>query len=304
MKRLLGFSLLLCVLAGAARGEVWYVPGWNRTTETNGLAFTSCTNVFVDSTCVFRGWDGNHGWWKSARNADLEGARLAEEIAGLEEDVRENLTLVGHSLGGRIIARSLARLSEKGVRIRQGILLAPAIPMRDTDVVKMGAGSALPVLVLVNPQDLVLKYIFSLSGAEKPALGTDGTPGPVYNVSEYAVSSNITNETKVDAKWGRFKNIKRLCNHLAVFYFEELRRVLAGTPSPNAQTRIVQDRINVAWKVMDKGVWWNVLEASGGWKLEKNIVTGHCRILDPDKRRRAWGSEEKMRESFLALTSR
>lgn len=296
-------TLLLgcCALAGMVCGEVWYVPGWNRTTETNGLAYASCTNVFADAVCVFKGWDGDRGWWTSAKNADQEGARLAAEIAALPEEARADLTLVGHSLGGRIIARALARLAARGVAIRQGILLAPAIPMRDADVAKMGGGAKLPVLVVVNPEDTVLKYVYTLSGAEKPALGADGTPYPIFNVAEYAVSSDITCETKVDAAWGRSETVKRICNHLAVFYFEELRRVLAGTPSPQAQTRVVQDKINVAWKVMDAGVWWDVLASSNGWKLEKNVVTGHCRILDPERRRRAWGRETRMRESFRAL---
>ena len=47
------------VCVGAASAEVWYVPGWNRTTETNGLAYTSCTNVFKGKVCAFWGWDGD-----------------------------------------------------------------------------------------------------------------------------------------------------------------------------------------------------------------------------------------------------
>ena len=52
---------------------------------------------------------------------------------------REELTIVGHSLGGRITARVLARLAEKGLRVRQAVLLAAAIPYEDPDLAKMGA---------------------------------------------------------------------------------------------------------------------------------------------------------------------
>ena len=45
-------------------------------------------------------------------------------------------------------------------------------------------------------------------------------------------------------------------------------------------------------------IWWTVLDSSGGWKLEKNKVTGHCRIIDPDKLRKAWGRESEMRTAF------
>ena len=37
MKKLT-MAVLAAGVAAAAQAEVWYVPGWNRTTETNGLA--------------------------------------------------------------------------------------------------------------------------------------------------------------------------------------------------------------------------------------------------------------------------
>ncbi|MCR5413533.1 MAG: hypothetical protein K6F50_02235 [Kiritimatiellae bacterium] len=49
---------------------------------------------------------------------------------------------------------------------------------------------------------------------------------------------------------------------------------------------------------MDAEIWWDVLDSEKGWKLEKNILTGHCRILDPGKVRTAWGRESKMRAAF------
>ena len=42
----------------------------------------------------------------------------------------------------------------------------------------------------------------------------------------------------------------------------------------------------------------SIHDSSGGWKLEKNKVTGHCRIIDPDKFRKAWGREAEMRSAF------
>ena len=48
----------------------------------------------------------------------------------------------------------------------------------------------------------------------------------------------------------------------------------------------------------DPRILWDVLDSSGGWKLEKNKVTGHCRIIDPDKLRKAWGREAEMRSAF------
>ena len=61
---------------------------------------------------------------------------------------------------------------------------------------------------------------------------------------------------------------------------------------------VPQDFPGVEGHVMDSMVWWDVLDSSSGWKLEKNKVTGHCRIIDPDKLRTAWGRESEMRTAF------
>jgi len=95
--------------------------------------------------------------------------------------------------------------------------------------------------------------------------------------------------------------VKRVCNHLAAFYFTELARILDGEPSSSAQVRVPQGKVNLEWKVVDAGVWWSVLDTCGGWKLERNSVTRHCRILNPERRRAAWGSEADMRRSFQKI---
>jgi len=294
--------LLAAGIAATAAAEVWYVPGWNRTTETNGLAYTSCTNVFAGSVCVFRGWDGDRGWSESMANADVAARQFADEIAATNDAFRAELTIVGHSLGGRIVARTLAELARKGVKVDQGILLAPAMPMDDPDVAQMGGGCVRPAILVVNPHDSVLKYGYDLAGGEgAPALGRNGAPVAVANVVEYAVPKTITEETAIDALWGRSETVKRVCNHLAAFYFTELRRILDGHPSANAQVRVPQGRLNLEWKVIDAGIWWEVLETCGGWKLERNIVTKHCRIVSPARRRVAWGAEASMRASFAKI---
>lgn len=278
---------------------VWYVPGWNRTAETDGPAFAACTNAYASEQCAFYGWDGDCRWETAVANADSTSARLAEAIAATNESFRANLTLVGHSLGARIVARTLARLAEKGYGVRQGVLLAPAIPADDPDLATTGRGSKEPVLLVVNPQDTVLKYVYPTVGGEPDApLGLDGARCPLKNVVEYSVPENITEATEVPAFWGRSASVKRLCNHLAVFYFNELGRILKGTPSANALVRVPQDNVNVEWKVLDQGVWWQLEAAHKGWKLERNRLTGHCRVLDPKTRRVAWGCEEKMRAAF------
>lgn len=292
--------VMIAVAVSSAYGEVWYIPGWKRTTERDGLAYTSCTNVFKDAQCRFWQWDGDHGWSKSAKIADVSARRLADEIAATNAEFRSELVIVGHSLGGRIVARTLADLSRRGIKIARGVMLAPAIPMADGDLMEMGLGCEQPALVVVNPKDVVLKYGFDIAngGKDGSAFGMNGSPTALTNVVEYSVPKTITGETKIDALWGKSETVKRVCNHLAAFYFTELARILDGSPSPAAQVRVPQGKVNLGWKVIDAGMWWSVLDTCGGWKLERNVVTHHCRIVSPERNRAAWGSEKEMRLSF------
>ena len=52
----MAMAALLAAAAFTAHAEVWYVPGWNRTAERDGLAYTSCTNVFKGN--VSNAWKG------------------------------------------------------------------------------------------------------------------------------------------------------------------------------------------------------------------------------------------------------
>ena len=48
-------------------------------------------------------------------------------------------------------------------------------------------------------------------------------------------------------------------------------------------------------------VFWNELANVNGWRLQKNMFTGHCRILDPDDVRRAWGGEDALTKALRQL---
>ena len=283
-----------------------YVPGWMRTRHNDTVeTWASFTNTFAAARCTrWDQWFGNCSWKNAVRNADLAAHRLAQEIIEMPEGVRTNVTLVGHSLGGRIVARALAELAGNGLKVRQGILLGAAIPNSDHDLAIAGGASILPILALCNPKDVTLKYAYGLAGGEPaPAFGTDGSPRTLANVVELPVPAEIASMTEVEAAWGKSDAIKRLACHHALFYLAALRASLSDELPTDRQLLLPQDRVNLEVKVMDAGVWWDLLEETNGWKLERNKVTGHCRILDPEKKRRAWGSEAAMRTSFAKLQS-
>ena len=277
---------------------VWFIPGWLRTAEPHEGILECVSNAFPEASVEFKAWDGDNLVWPlSVDSADKESWRFAFEIAMMPPEVRTNLTLVGHSLGGRITARVLARLAENGLKVKQAILMGAAIPATDPDLVKMGLATELPVLAVCNPKDHVLRYVYATVGGEGAvAFGANGTPTPCANVVECVTPTNITSEVDIGGIWAK-KVIKDIANHHEKFYLEYARRILGGE-EPSGKVMVPQGFPGVEGHVMDSEIWWTVLDSSGGWKLEKNKVTGHCRIIDPDKLRKAWGREAEMRSAF------
>lgn len=73
---------------------------------------------------------------------------------------------------------------------------------------------------------------------------------------------------------------------------------LANDPSILEKIKLPDECITIPMKVMDKGVFWNTIGSAGGYKLQKNMFTRHCRIIDSKKIRRAWGTEKGMEKLF------
>ena len=277
---------------------VWFIPGWLRTAEPHEGIMECVSNAFPEASVEFKAWDGDNLVWPlSVDSADKESWRFAFEIAMMPPEARTNLTLVGHSLGGRITARVLARLAENGLKVKQAILMGAAIPANDPDLAKIGLATELPVLAVCNPKDHVLRYVYATVGGEGAvAFGANGTPTPCENVVECVTPTNITSEVDIGGIWAK-KVIKDIANHHEKFYLEYARRILGGE-EPSGKVMVPQGFPGVEGHVMDSEIWWTVLDSSRGWKLEKNKVTGHCRIIDPDKLRKAWGREAEMRTAF------
>ena len=278
---------------------VWFIPGWLRSEKPASGVVECVSNAFDGVSVEFKAWDGDNIVWPLAVDAaDKESWRFAFEIAMMPAEERASLTLVGHSLGGRIVARVLARLAEHGMKVRQAILLGAAIPSDDPDLAKMGRASELPVLAVCNPDDNVLRYVYATVGGERGvAFGANGTLEPCENVVECVTPTNLTSEVDIDESWAKSRTLKRIANHHEKFYLAYVARILDGE-APSGKIMVPQGFPTVEGRVMDSEVWWDVLDSVSGWKLEKNKVTGHCRIIDPDKLRVAWGREAAMRAAF------
>lgn len=289
-----------------SQNVVYYIPGWLRTGDGNEETWNSFTATFPDAKHIrWSDWPGNGTWRKSLLNSEKVWRRLVDELIALTAEERMRVTLVGHSLGARIVVRALCALAHMGLKVNAAILLGAAIPNDDPDLAVMGHGTVLPVLALCNPMDITLKYIYSTMGGERgTAYGMNGSSGILDNVREIAVPETITEETEVQELWGNLDVAKRLASHHALFYLNALRKFMNGEISGAERFLVPQDNVNLELKVMDAGVWWEMLEDCWGWRLQRNKLTGHCRILNPDRVRVAWGSEASMRDSFAKISRR
>lgn len=283
---------------------VWYIPGWLRThTPQNGVV-EALSKIFPEAKVVFKEWDGDQiAFPMAVESAEKAVDGFVHEIIELPQAERDDLVLVGHSLGGRIATRILARLDERSIKIRQAALLGAAIPYKDVDVRWVGNGAHLPVLMVCNPDDFTLRYVYALLGGEyASALGANGALQKLVNVREYIVPASITKETRIDEKWAESEGAREIANHHALFYIACLARIVGGEEIGDG-VMVPQDFVSVERSVIDNGVFWQVVDEKNGWKLERNLVTGHARVVDPQKVRRAWGTLENMRKSFRKVAA-
>lgn len=58
---------------------------------------------------------------------------------------------------------------------------------------------------------------------------------------------------------------------------------------------------NVNFPTMGGEVFWDDVANVKGWRLQRNKLTRHARILDPDNFRRAWGGIDAMEELLQRL---
>ncbi len=282
-------------------GEVWYVPGWLRCHDPGCESVSALREMFPGELVRYYDWAGNSLYWpRSVAEADRTARALEDELCALSPEARERVILVGHSLGGRIVTRALAGLGRQGVRVGQGILLGAAIPYNDEDVGVVGGGSVAPVLNFINPSDVMLKYCYGICGGEsRPALGANGALYPLENYRECVVTLPVLDRVEFDLYVMQFSLIRRIANHHAKFYLQRWREYRDGEVSEGESSVVVpQDHPNVCLPTMGGHVLWKELEECRGWRLQQNLVTGHCRILNPESQRLAWGEEETMRQAF------
>ena len=59
---------------------------------------------------------------------------------------------------------------------------------------------------------------------------------------------------------------------------------------------------NIPFPTMGGEVFWDNICGNAGWKLQRNMFSGHYRILDPNNIRHAWGNEQAMMKLLMQIS--
>lgn len=230
-------------------------------------------------------------WKEAVRKADDCSQYLAEAIKQMTPEKQKRLILAGHSLGARIVVRTAAKLLEINrnkkdnakINIRKIILAGAAIDNDDKDIAATYQISMEPVDNIINTQDISLAF-YCWIGEDHAALGT-GYKSKDFTEKEFC--EFVVHKSISHCKY--FKVYQELHN---CFMYE----IVAP-----------QVRPNLNWKIMNKRIWWNIVDECHGWELQKNLATNRYRIVDNENRRRSWGhwaDEEEMIEVFDIIKDR
>ena len=222
----LTLSLSMLALACSPQDRVLYVPGWHRCARGEDEALRFVAEAFPGAEVSVYDWDGNCAWRKARGNADAAAERLADELIALSAEDRERLTLVGHSLGGRIVVRAMARLGRRGLKVRKAVVMAAALPFDDADIADFAAATVEPVEIVCNGRDTMLKFGYRPFGGEgAAALGAVGVAAPFANCRVSFVSPETVATTPVIGKWAKVGLFRSLAAHYAPFYLEHVRQM-------------------------------------------------------------------------------
>ena len=189
-------AVMSFVLVGTPQERVIYVPGWHRCHRGADEAFCAVQTTFPGTIVSTYDWDGNCRWKNARTNADAAAAKLAGELISMSDDKLSQLTLVGHSLGARIIVRALAKLAVEGKKIKTAVILAAAMPSNDPDAQNFTA----------------------------QALGLNGPAMKPANCRVITVLPETTRQTPLTALWTKIDWFRMIAAHYAPFYLEQLKR--------------------------------------------------------------------------------
>lgn len=222
-------SFFLFVLFGMIyAGEVVFIPGWLTENAQNGSYEASLQKLYPGKKITVLTWQSNSVKMdRVVENADAFAEDVAEYIGKKPEGERSELVLIGHSMGGRIVAKTASSLAENSIMVGQIVLLGAAVDF-DIDLNDMIRCSREPVINVFSRNDSVLKYLYG-NWKQKFAIGFSGaeTP-PREHFVEYRLVASAPEMSNLRLANATIESFV----HLAQIYFNELDRIIRGEVKP------------------------------------------------------------------------
>ena len=269
--------LALVTLSGK---EVFFIPGW----RTGSSARAGCVRIMHDIwpgvPITVKSWNSLVSYEEARKNAAEFSKELLNEIRSMPVSRRKELILVGHSIGASIALEVISQLAKGNMQIYEAALLGAAVPDDDPRMWSVFKVVRTRCYGVVFPGDAVLKLLYPLS-----------EPGTPLGLSGWKFHHPRWIEAKVEQKLSFF-------NHYAYLYLEALDRLVDSMPSPQ---EIKIANAAVPYYFDENGIYWQQVENFSCWELQKHLFYPEFRILDPEKRVRATGTEADMRSIFTDI---
>ena len=141
-------------------GEVVFIPGWN-TEKISAERYyeTELAKVYPGERLIVLKWKADVNWSEAVKNAETFSPEVVKYIAGKTAPEQAELTLIGHSLGGRIVIKVAAELAKNKIPVKRIILLGAAVDC-DVDLSPVVSASNAPVINIFSENDAVLKHLY------------------------------------------------------------------------------------------------------------------------------------------------
>lgn len=226
-KQFLSFSLFALACAVCA-GEVVFIPGWF-TEKTRTVYYeTMLRKIYPGKTVTVLTWQSNSlNMNQVIENADAFADSVAEFIKKKTEKEQAELVLIGHSFGGRIVAKAASDLAKNRIAVRRIIQLGAAVDF-DADLNDMIKCSRDPVINVFSRNDSVLKYLYG-NWKQKFAIGFSGAETiPPEHFVQYHITASEPEISNLNFISAALESII----HFSEIYLAELERIQNGELKP------------------------------------------------------------------------
>ena len=155
-------------------------------------------------------------WDEAVAKVDIASRAIVAVVQAMSPELRKNLVLVGHSLGGRVVAHSLSKLGKQGLPVKTAALLAPAMSAGDKEAEKMDVGCS-SLIIVVGENDFVLEWLYPLVTGECSATDASVFCEKKSRYAKYVVPD-----------W--FSNLRDGISHDVSVHIEYLELARSGMP--------------------------------------------------------------------------